>query len=132
MTSLSTGWRAPLTGPSLWTPWTRVRGRTRARSPGRRGRLTPGRSIAMVTGARGYPPPHTTGGRTPPKLNNNLIYVNKYSYETNFKIYISIVIIHQTVKFQTHPKNPLSFLIGASFMINLTFYFLVVLNLKVL
>ena len=85
MTSQSTGWRAPRTAPSPWTPWTLVRGQTRARSPGPRGHPTPGRSIVMVTEARGYPPPLTTAGATPPKLNNNLIYVNKYSYETNFK-----------------------------------------------
>ena len=51
----------------------------------------------MVTGARGYLPQLTTEGATTPKLNNNLIYVNKYSYETNFKFtYISIVIIKQS------------------------------------
>ena len=97
MTSQSTGWRAPRTAPSPWTPWTRVRGQTRARSQGPRGPPTPGRSIVMVTGARGYLPPLTTAGATTPKLNNNLIYVNKYSYETNFKFtYISIVIIKQS------------------------------------
>ena len=72
MTSQSTGWRVPRTGPSLWTPWTRVRGQTRALWPGPRGRPTSGSSIVMVTEAPGYPPPPTTGANTMPKLNNTM------------------------------------------------------------